>query len=235
MTAVNIDTGISACTAHLAMVSTINMNRAPNTIQPGITLRLSFPKIIRQICGMRSPTQPITPHNATILAVIRDAKVITTMRINWMLIPNARASCSDKESAFNRYRNKYNIMIPITIHVPPICNVRKDADDKLPINQNVMTGRTSFGSATYFVKDTRAENKEEMTIPANIIIIILGFCFFVCVKANTKTTATIPKNNALICTPNAPKPISNANAAPKDAPLAHPNVSGVAKGFENKA
>ena len=46
-------------------------------------------------------------------------------------------------------------------------------------------------------------------------------------------TAARPKQNAVSCTPTKPNPSSSANAAPKLAPLATPNVSGVARGFAN--
>ena len=51
--------------------------------------------------------------------------------------------------------------------------------------------------------------------------------------SNTKNTANNPKIIAEICTIIVDKCNNKAKTAPKDAPLATPSVSGVARGLEN--
>lgn len=236
MIAVKIDTGISDCVAHRAIVSTTTINNAPKTIHEGMSLRLSFPKHILEICGINKPTHPITPHKATIEVVIKEEKKITRILICLRSIPKDLASSSLNDKAFNRYRMEYKKITPTKMHGIPIMRDFIVTDEKLPINQNVMTGKTSFGSATYFTNDTKALNKEEITIPANITIIIdLELYPFVFVTRNTKAIALKPKAKADNCVPTDLNPNKIPKAAPKEAPLAQPRVSGVAKGFENSA
>ena len=52
----------------------------------------------------------------------------------------------------------------------PSSSVWKLVAERLPISQKVMAGSTSWGSATYLIIDTSAENSELTTMPPKIII-----------------------------------------------------------------
>ena len=84
-------------------------------------------------------------------------------------------------------------------------------------------------SAVNLTSETSAENNEPIMIPDRIID-ARDPPFPI---RHVSPTAARPKQNAVSCTPTKPNPSSSANAAPKLAPLATPNVSGVASGFAN--
>ena len=96
-----------------------------------------------------------------------------------------------------------------------------------------MTGNTSFGSATNLTKDTREENRDEITIPERTTVNMDTFLFEAPDTINTSPIASRPLKSALACMYRISNPSRIANAAPKDAPLEAPNVSGVARGFAN--
>ena len=98
-----------------------------------------------------------------------------------------------------------------------------------------MTGSTSWGSAAYFTRETRAENRELITMPARMTMIMEGRELpAVLVTVKTSSTERTPKAKESSCTCMAPKPRRMARAAPKEAPLATPSVSGVASGLAKK-
>ena len=58
ITAVKIESGISALLALRANVSIITIKLAPKPMLNGTTVLLLLPISIREMCGIRSPTQP---------------------------------------------------------------------------------------------------------------------------------------------------------------------------------
>ena len=161
---VNMDTGISVAMTDLAAVSIMSINRAPDAILAGTTDRLSFPNIMRTMWGMRSPIQPICPHMETTAAVTMAAPRITRLRILFTGMPRdfASSSGSDMVLSFHLKRNKSRL--PARIKGAPIIRVVLVVDAMLPISQYVMEGSTSWGSAAYFTRDTRAETATECAI-----------------------------------------------------------------------
>ena len=94
----------------------------------------------------------------------------------------------------------------------------------------------------YFIKDTRAENSELITIPDRITFMLKSeLMVFFSLSAdsehikNTNKTASIPKPAETSCMIITGMPNKIASAAPKEAAFATPIVSGVARGFENTA
>ncbi len=87
-----------------AAVSTMSMKDAPSSIEAGSRREKFGPTIMRAMCGIISPIQPITPEMATTLAVISVAATITMARRRSTSTPSARASSSPSESTPMRQR-----------------------------------------------------------------------------------------------------------------------------------
>ena len=80
MSEVMMPRGISLAIAHLAIVSTISKNSAPNSIETGSKTLKFAPTIERAMCGTMSPTQPTIPQKATLEAVSKvEAQMITKL------------------------------------------------------------------------------------------------------------------------------------------------------------
>ena len=94
MIAVKIEIGISDAVALLAKVSMTVIKNAPRLMLTGITLQLLFPRIILEICGTKSPTQPTCPHMDTQDAVIMDDARINATRRIFTFTPRDLASSS---------------------------------------------------------------------------------------------------------------------------------------------
>ena len=69
---------------------------APIEMEAGNTYWLLLPTIIRAICGIINPTQPIIPAVATAAAVINVAPIMTSHFSFVTEIPSEFASSSDK-------------------------------------------------------------------------------------------------------------------------------------------
>ena len=230
-----METGISDAVTQRAMVSVTSMKSPPASAEKGISRRLSFPKAMRPRCGIRRPTQPMTPQMETTEAVMAEAAAMTSPRTSGRFTPRARASSSGRERAFSRKRSRKSSRVPARITGPPVRSALRVMPEKLPISQKVMTGRTSCGSAAYFTRETSAENRELITMPARITMIMDGRVLpAVRVTKKTRSTEKTPNRKEESCTPAALKPRRMARAAPKEAPFATPRVSGVASGFAKK-
>ena len=93
-----------------------------------------------------------------------------------------------------------------------------------------MAGSCDSVSAVNLTSETSAENKDPIMMPERIIVVrALPFP-----ERHVRLTATMPKKNAVSCTPISRNPRSSANAAPKLAPEATPSVSGVARGLAKR-
>ena len=157
--AVRMETGSSAAVAQRATVSIASMNMAPRPMLAGMTRVLSFPNIILDICGIRSPTQPMSPHMETTEAVIMvEPRTISALSL-FTGTPRAVASSSERLMAFKRQRSMYIMSIPEIIKGAPIKSASEVMPDRLPMSQKVIAGSTSWGSAVYFTNDTRAEKR----------------------------------------------------------------------------
>ena len=78
MMAVMLPTGSSAGAANVrAQVSARRQKIAPKRIEKVKTVRVSFPKMSRTICGIISPTKPMTPQHETAVATRMD-EIIST-------------------------------------------------------------------------------------------------------------------------------------------------------------
>ena len=105
-TAVRMPSGVSMRARLRPSVSTSSMNEAPSSIAAGSSRSKFGPTIMRAMCGIIRPIQPITPEIATTLAVISVAAAITMMRSRGTSTPSARASSSPSESTPMRQRNR---------------------------------------------------------------------------------------------------------------------------------
>ncbi len=95
MSAVMIPTGISRGAINVrAKVSASKRIRPPIKADCGIKSLLSFPIILRAICGAIKPIKPITPEKAMASEVIRVTK-ISDVYFNFLIeTPNVKAISS---------------------------------------------------------------------------------------------------------------------------------------------
>ena len=95
------------------------------------------------MCGMISPTQPMTPAIATTLAVISVAATITTMRRRAALMPSARASSSPSESTLIRQRSSASGTRPSAATGTVAIRSSSLIAARLPSSQKVIAGSWS--------------------------------------------------------------------------------------------
>ena len=97
-----------------------------------------------------------------------------------------------------------------------------------------MAGSESSGSATYLQSETMALKSAEITVPARMMTTIeLEPRPIACATHITMATAKSPQANENACTQNEDKPSKSAAAAPTEAPLDTPRISGETIGFLN--
>ena len=86
--AVILPTGSSAGAASvLAIVSAKRQKIAPNRMENVKTTRVSLPKSNLTMCGIMSPTNPITPQHETVVATKMEEIINTEMVILRVLTP----------------------------------------------------------------------------------------------------------------------------------------------------
>ena len=98
---------------------------------------------MRAMCGMTSPTQPITPEMATTLAVISVAAAITASRSRPASTPSAFASSSPSDSTLMRQRRSRSGSRPTSTMGSAVHTSLLRMAEKLPSSQNTMAGSWS--------------------------------------------------------------------------------------------
>ena len=191
------------------------------------------------MCGVTSPTNPMTPETETQAAVRRLAPISTRWRTRSTLTPSClacsspRVMISSSEARNKRSMDpamKYGNMNPACAH---------DLPCRLPMIQNTMACTDSSSRALR--RDMRAERNVATTIPDNIIV-SRRMPPAILEKAMTKKSAPIaPRKLNRGITPNPWSqsgrgngmipPRNMARVAPNAAPDATPMVKGSASGF----
>ena len=108
------------------------------------------------------------------------------------------------------------------------------APESAPMSQKVICGRTSCGSATYLTSEMRAVKSAATTMPARIIMRSPDSPRTRAI-ASTRKTERRPLARAQNWMPRPVAPKRIPSTAPKDAPVATPSVSGLARGFAKSA
>ena len=173
------------------------------------------------------------PHILTTDAVIMVEKTMTAARSFPTGMPRDFASSSGRDNAFIFQRKSHSPTAPTTMKGSPIERTAGVAPVKDPI-QKVMEGRTSWGSAVYFTRLMRAEKRAAITSPDKMSI-STDVRPLTRLTKKTSATAASPAASDIIWTAGAGTPRRIPRTAPKAAPVATPRVSGVARGFANKA
>ena len=130
-----MEIGISAAVALRATVSITNRNTAPRLMLAGTIFWLLLPKSIRQIWGIKSPTQPTCAHMETQDAVIIVAASATMTRITRIFTPIVFASSSLSINTLSFHRRTKMIAIPTAINGAPSARLLKLVFARLPISQ----------------------------------------------------------------------------------------------------
>lgn len=181
-----------------------------------------------------SPTQPMTPHRHTEAEVISVEPAMASSLVRLTLTPSDVACSSPNARTFSRQRS--------TISVPPptarmaaisITFVAFPERAKLPMSQYVMAGKTSSGSATYFMSERSACLSDPMTTPDKIMTSSVSPPLRVTAWAiaTTMTTAARPNANDIACTISVGRPSRRPSATPTLAALLTPKMSGLTMGL----
>ena len=132
----------------LAIVSTIVRNDAPRSMDAGMLSFVLLPTIMREKCGITSPTHPICPDDATDAAVRRVEAVIAARRSSDVFTPMLLASSSERERRFilhDMSRIGMDAMIA-TVNTRMRSELLNEERD--PMRKYVIAGRVSSVSAT---------------------------------------------------------------------------------------
>jgi len=164
-TAVKMPSGVSMRAMVRASVSTSSMKEAPSSMAAGSSRAKFGPTIMRAMCGIIRPIQPITPEIATTLAVISVAAPITSRRSRGTSTPSARASSSPSDSTPMRQRNNTSGTSPISTSGATSARSDSFTPARLPSSQNVIAGSWSYGSARIFTSEMQAPASAPITTP----------------------------------------------------------------------
>ncbi|MFO8175235.1 MAG: hypothetical protein R6T96_13190 [Longimicrobiales bacterium] len=148
--------------------------------------------------------------------------------------PRVIASESPKESTFKRHRmshkeNKPNIVIKTSGRM--FCQV---IPVRLPNSQNVIAGKVSKGSATYFNSEVKELKRDPIKMPINVST-SKGDVLYMRLPKKDRNTASNPNKKAEIWTSQGSATNNSANAAPNPAPEVTPRIFESTRGFLNIA
>ena len=131
ITPIGISTG--AITV-LLTVSHINKNIAPTTAENGINTLLLFPTNFLVMCGIMSPTKPITPQQLTIHAVIKELNKNMYLTASDVFIPKDDAFSLPKLIIFITLPKHHKIITPTNIENVTTGNNLSSKKARLPIS-----------------------------------------------------------------------------------------------------
>ena len=157
--------GISENAIVLEIVSARVKKVAPRIIDAGIVFRVLHPMIIRVMCGITSPIQPITPEIATEDATIITERTKTIDLKSFVFTPNDFASSSLSDNKLILQESKNNKSIEPSIGNATLIASSLVHPEREPIKKYVIDGRVSFGSAISFAKLNRDEKIELIIMP----------------------------------------------------------------------
>lgn len=140
---------------------------APKLNDAGIRILLSGPTIIRVICGMTNPIQPITPLTETAAEVSNVQPAIINNLTRDGFKPKDWASSSPIANKFICHLRAKSIAKPIMIGMRIMINLSIVTDAKLPINQYTISGNLSSGSATNFMAEINELKNADIATPDN--------------------------------------------------------------------
>ena len=153
-------------------LSMVSRNAAPSTAAIGTSFRWSGPTRIRAMWGITRPTQPIAPLCDTAVAVIAVAQTMAISRVRCALAPSDRASASPIVSRFSCQVITMSTASPTTMMGAAKARFSHRIPDREPISQKVIAGRSSSGSARYFMIETPALKIELTTTPDSTSMIV---------------------------------------------------------------
>ena len=216
----------------LAIVSTIVRNDAPRSMDAGMLSFVLLPTIMREKCGITSPTHPICPDDATDAAVRRVEAVIAARRSSDVFTPMLLASSSERERRFilhDMSRIGMDAMIA-TVNTRMRSELLNEERD--PMRKYVIAGRVSSVSATSLIKLVELEKRLLTIIPQSIRVSVSLF-FILEEIPIIRSRESIPKRKAEILTAMYPAPLRSARDAPNAEALELPSTSWLAIGLLN--
>ena len=131
ITPIGISTG--AITV-LLTVSHINKNIEPTTAEKGINILLLFPTNFLVMCGIISPTKPITPQQLTMHAVINELNKKIYFTVLAVFIPNEFDFSLPKLIMFITLPKQHKIITPIITNIVTIGKSRSSKKARFPIS-----------------------------------------------------------------------------------------------------
>lgn len=216
-----------------AATSAHTRNTLPVSAESGSSFLWSTPNIPRTVCGMISPTNPITPDTCTTNPTISEAMTRYTRRYGCRSVPSVTAVSSPMSIRFSirAWEIKKSVQGSTTHRIrklPLHC-----APARLPISQNCTVINRLGSSATYTIRFEKAEQSELSATPAKISFTEVMRPPMPAMAITENAAASAPMNapSPTPAAPKSPAPSRSVSVAPSDAPEEIPSTYGSASGF----
>jgi len=144
--------------------SAATIRNPPNAMVAGSIRRWSPPRIILLRCGMTSPTNPMTPQNATQMDVSTDAMISITASKRLAFRPICLAWSSPSRTRLNSLAQMSGIMHMKNAGISTSHSLSHVMLAKEPYNHD--RALATLVPALIIISDCTAENTRPMTIPA---------------------------------------------------------------------